>query len=1341
MNPIRPIVRTGILLAAAISAPASAVSTPISWTGATDTDWATGTNWTGGVAPADDLASNLAVFSLASYPNQPDALTRSIAGIVIGDGTTATAPVEIVGDALTIGASGIEMKANAGAGTLDTPIFLGAAQTWRNDSTSLLSTALVNGGTGTGDNGGFLLTTDGSGPIKLGRAITGAGGLVKNGSGTLTLAAAHTFTGPTTVNAGILEFGEGATGTLASAIANEATLKYNSSTDLILSGVVSGAGAFIKEGTGKLTLTAANTYSGTPTVNAGTLQLRRLTTYANVPGFTVNSGGTLDFDSNGGTWTAPAKPISLNGGTLSMTANGYQGRYTLVTGLVTVGSASTVRLNVASAAGAAPNASSFFMDGGIAGSAALTVEAGTVGKVGLVLRNSSSNYTGPITVNGLASVDPLAATGLALGLTAGSPNVTKANLTVNGTLEIGNQGMGWAGSITATGAAEAAINALGGTGVVTSNGAARTLSIGNDNGGAEFSGVLANGTAGSSVLSFTKNGSGTQTLSGDNSFTGTTTINGGTLRLNHQNALKLSILNTSGAGTLVFGSEVVGNAFSLGGLSGSGNLALANSDSAAIALTVGGANDSTYSGQLSGTGSLTKDGTGALTLGVTSNYSGPTTVNAGRLNLGGGLPSSDLTVGASGALGGEGTAKSITLNGGTLHVNATTPGTVTATNGLSVTAPVTIDLTSPPAAPGPIALLHYTGTFTGSLSNFLYPGGGTRSSAVTDTAGTIAIDLGSANRTWSGVDGIWELAGSSTNWVEGDQKFYNTDAVSFPDPTGPKAVTLNGTLQPSSITVNNSTGNTYTFNSGTLTGTGGITKNGTGTLNVNGTHAYTGTTAVNGGILTSSAASTASGSFLGGPGTATARRTVDIGTGAKVEYLNTVANGFLNLGAGTNAGRYGRFYDFNVSGTLAINDGAAVSQILQSTFNLSNGGVISNTGTAHTGAFGLLFGWDGSGGGTINVSGTGNQITADRIGFFNGATITTNAGAALTVTSIVKNGSTTASTLTKAGAGTLTLTATGSSYTGATAVNAGTLLINGTKTGTGAVTVANTATLGGTGSVAGATTIQSGGTLAPGDGAGNLTFVSTVDLQAGSTYAAEIASGGNDKVTATTFTANGTIKVTLTGGYSPATGTTFDLADATTLAGTPTFDFTAAVLAPGLSWDTTTYATDGTIKVTGTATGSAFDTWATANGVTGGKNGDDDNDGASNLLEFATAANPQNGASGARVYPLAHLIAGQKVLTYTVAVRGGATFASNGAKQQADKDAVRYVVEASNQLGTWDTVIVTELAPADATAVQAALGAKLNGLDAAWQWHSFRTDGDTASDPSDYIRLNVTDAP
>jgi hypothetical protein len=109
-----------------------------------------------------------------------------------------------------------------------------------------------------------------------------------------------------------------------------------------------------------------------------------------------------------------------------------------------------------------------------------------------------------------------------------------------------------------------------------------------------------------------------------------------------------------------------------------------------------------------------------------------------------------------------------------------------------------------------------------------------------------------------------------------------------------------------------------------------------------------------------------------------------------------------------------------------------------------------------------------------------------------------------------------------------------------------------------------------------------------------------------------------------------------------------------------------------------------------------------------------------------------------------HLLGGDNVLTYTVAVRKNATFAAgvpDASKQQATKDQILYTIEASNDLTTWNAVTVTKLNPGDSTAVQAAITPALPVLDADWEWHTFRTDGGASVDVSDYIRLNVLVAP
>ena len=141
--------------------------------------------------------------------------------------------------------------------------------------------------------------------------------------------------------------------------------------------------------------------------------------------------------------------------------------------------------------------------------------------------------------------------------------------------------------------------------------------------------------------------SGTLTLAGNNTFSGTTNmINGFTLKLANTNALQDSTYlggesNTDGGGTLLFDSSVTSHAFTFGGLElqtgivGTNDITLQDTAQNPVALTVGGNNASTeYRGHLSGSGSFTKAGTGTLTLSGANTYAGPTTVSAGTLALG-----------------------------------------------------------------------------------------------------------------------------------------------------------------------------------------------------------------------------------------------------------------------------------------------------------------------------------------------------------------------------------------------------------------------------------------------------------------------------------------------------------------------------------------------------------------------------------------------------------------------------------------------------------------------------------------------------------------------------------
>lgn len=163
-------------------------------------------------------------------------------------------------------------------------------------------------------------------------------------------------------------------------------------------------------------------------------------------------------------------------------------------------------------------------------------------------------------------------------------------------------------------------------------------------------------------------GPGTLQLGAANTFTGTTTITGGTIALFNGFALQNSTLSYQAAGgTLDFDFN---GAATLGGLTGDKDLVLTNAIPGPVDLTVGGNNESTtYTGAFSGTGSLIKAGTGTLTLaGGAHTYAGATTVNAGILELqSGSIATTTANTGIGGRL--QITGGSLTASGFSTYQN------------------------------------------------------------------------------------------------------------------------------------------------------------------------------------------------------------------------------------------------------------------------------------------------------------------------------------------------------------------------------------------------------------------------------------------------------------------------------------------------------------------------------------------------------------------------------------------------------------------------------------------------------------------------------------------------
>ena len=207
--------------------------------------------------------------------------------------------------------------------------------------------------------------------VTLATALTSTGGsFTKLGAGTLTLTAANTYTGGTTISAGTVSVGDGSTtGSIVGDVANSGTLAFNRSDALTYAGVVSGTGAMSKSGAGTLTLTGNNTYTGGTTINAGTVSVGDGSITGSIVGDVANSG-TLTFNRSdaltyGGVVSGTGSLTKDGAGTLTLTdANTYTGATTVTAGQLTV-------------------------DGSISGSSLTTVESGAVlggsGTVGALL--------------------------------------------------------------------------------------------------------------------------------------------------------------------------------------------------------------------------------------------------------------------------------------------------------------------------------------------------------------------------------------------------------------------------------------------------------------------------------------------------------------------------------------------------------------------------------------------------------------------------------------------------------------------------------------------------------------------------------------------------------------------------------------------------------------------------------------------------------------------------------------------------------------------------------------------------------------------------------------------
>ena len=597
--------------------------------------------------------------------------------------------VQALGENAALSLSGGGTLAYTGiAGTLAKNITLGAGGGTISSSGSGLLTL-----TGGVNNAGNNLTIDGANATTVsGTKITGAGNLIKNGSGTLNLNVLSDYTGATTINVGTVKVGvDGALGAAAGGVSVTATngaLDLNGTTYTVgsaLSIIGTGVGA-----TGALTNSgAAASYAGVVTVGgagasiggSGDISLGA-GLGADATALTKVGNGTLALNA----LSTRTGTLEVAGGTLTVGANGAMG--TLATG-VTVDSGATLDLNGVNYATASALGISGTGVGGTTGALTNSGAAAVYNGAVTLGADSSIGGSGDVTlgnsVNGAHVLTKIGADKLTL--TSDTNGSTTTTITA-GTLQIGNGGAG---------------GALG-SGLVSNSG---NLTINQND---AFTIGAANAISGTG--SFTQAGNGTTTLSGTNTYTGATSVTAGILQIGSGGTTgSLSSSSTiTNSGTLLFDRS--------------------NTVTQGIAFATG----------ITGSGALTQAGTGTLILNSANTYTGATAINAGTLQ-----------VSNAGALGTGGTAH--VTNGATLDIGTTAltvGGNYVQTGVMKLAANSVVDYGSITAG----GLGNVAGTIDVTIGGYI-PNGGTLSvltstGALTYNTGTTINVLGDTKYTLTG---------------------------------------------------------------------------------------------------------------------------------------------------------------------------------------------------------------------------------------------------------------------------------------------------------------------------------------------------------------------------------------------------------------------------------------------------------------------------------------------------------------------------------------------------------------------------------------------------------------
>ena len=648
-------------------------------------------------------------------------------------------------------------------------------------------------------------------------------------------------------------------GALEGASGADLVVIQNSAQPLMISSTIANNGSatgLTKSGIGSLILapSTSNTYSGTTTLNAGTLVINSASALGS--GSLVINGGTIDATVSG---VSTTNPETWSG------SFAFQGTNSLgqTTGAITLTASPTITLT--------SGPSTLSIGGNIGGSFGLGI-AGS----GTLALGGNNTFTGGVAISGgTLQVNSAGA------LNSSNPNVVSFGSISAAVLNLNGN------SITVGGlSGPAATGAVLASAVSGSASATLTISgVGNYN----YAGLLANG--GTGTLTLAKSGTGIQILSGSggsDTYTGGTTVSGGVLEFAADSNVPGTGTITVNAGGAVADGGALDQTFLNHIASGSlGSVALGANSSlslnfAGISASLGSMGNYTYSGTLtpnsngyvlggggglltvssptvlSGSNSLTLVNGGSVALTNTGNsYTGGTTISTGTTLL---ISSDAASAGGDNELGQVPltAATNITINGGTLE--ATGSFTLNSNRGIALgSGGATFDVNG--AAPSTLI-------FSGAISDSVSSTGGI---TLTDTG---TLSLGGAN-SYTGPTNInsGTLSTTATNTLPqmsavvlgpGSTLLLNGFSQNVGSLSGGGNVTDNSSNNITLTIGNDNTTPAMAFygvlsdTTASNTGTLALSKVGTGLITLSGINTYSGGTTVTGGTL-----ATISGGVLG----------------------------------------------------------------------------------------------------------------------------------------------------------------------------------------------------------------------------------------------------------------------------------------------------------------------------------------------------------------------------------------------------------------------------------------------------------------------------------------------